>query len=111
MTSYDDAVAEQRGYLQMSINFPKLHVATSVTNRILNIAKEIDERYPMPQPALPTPINMPNVPQSVAAQGEQLNAQLGVATPEMPPQGDAGADAATTAALTGDTPLNGLLQQ
>lgn len=56
------------------IRFPKLHIATSVTNRILNIADEIDAAAPIP--AVPAPKEPPAVPDP-GPSGAQLDAQLG----------------------------------
>lgn len=77
-----------------SIRFPRINIATSTVNRILNVADGI----PSPVPSVVVPPALPDV----ALQGAQLDAQLQTpsATTELP----AGTDGAVVgAALTGDS--------
>lgn len=59
------------------IRFPKHHIATSVVNRILNIADEVEARAP----------SMPSTPEPIQ-QGQALDAALAQPTPDMPPMGN-----------------------
>lgn len=62
------------------IHFPKLHIATSVVNRILNIADGIPDQAP---PVLPGPAG-PNVPDP-RLQSYQLDQALAQAPPQNVP--------------------------
>ena len=92
--------------MAQSIRFPRMHMAASVTNRILNIA----DGMPLPQPSLAAPPTLPDIEQ----QGEVLDAQL--ETPLTPTELPAGADGAVVdAALGGEnlatasvSPLTGI---
>ena len=77
----------------MSIRFPRIHLAESVSNRILNIADGVPS-----SPVLPmAPPIQPDVP----AQGAVLDAQL--QTPPVPTELPEGADGAVlSSALVGD---------
>ena len=55
------------------IRFPKVSIASSVVNRILNVHEEVEARQAMAQPL--TQPSSPNVPDT-AATGEALNQQL-----------------------------------
>ena len=78
----------------MSIRFPKMHIAESVSNRILNIA----DGLPSATPILTPPPQLPDV----GAQGDLLNAQLN--TPLPPTELPAGTDGAVVdAALNGES--------
>lgn len=70
----------------MPIRFPTMHIAESVTNRILNVW---DDLQAADQPAMtPTPPAAPNTPQGVEIQGAQLDAALSTPPPagmETPP--------------------------
>ncbi len=77
----------------MAIRFPKIHIAQSTSNRILNVAGGLPEpaRAPIVPPMLP----------DVGRQGLVLDTQL--ATPPVPTELPAGADGAVVgAALAGD---------
>lgn len=77
-----------------SIRFPKMHIAASVSNRILNIADGLPAPAPgpMPDPVLP----------DVSGQGDALNQKL--ATPPAPVELPAGSDGAVVdAALNGES--------
>lgn len=63
----------------MTIRFPKMHIAASVANRILNLADDMRAGGFMPPPE-PTP--PPELPPSPVMAGAQLDQEL--ATP--PPQ-------------------------
>lgn len=78
-----------------SIRFPRMHIAASVTNRILNVADGI----PSAAPAAIAPPAMPDV----ATQGAVLDAQL--ATPPVPTELPAGADGAVVGAVLGGEDL------
>lgn len=74
------------------IKFPKLSVATSVVNRILNVHDEIERgAVQSAEPAGP-----PNVPDD-----NPLGAQLELALTRPPPQSDAAPDVAEAVALKG----------
>ena len=85
------------------IKFPKMHIAESVVNRILNAADDVAPAAPdeMPmEPAVPVP------------QGEALDAALATPPAEMPPlednpEGDTAN--ALEPILHGGTALDGLL--
>ena len=78
----------------MTIRFPKMHIAASTSNRILNIADGLPSPGPLPSPD-------PVLPQ-VGAQGAVLDAQL--KTPPLPTELPAGADGeVVSAALTGES--------
>lgn len=85
------------------IKFPKMSVATSTVNRILNIWDEVDQLAL----AAPLPAAQPYVPDT-AAQGAQLDAAL-----SQPVAGDAGPAGAAVAegAAAGRSPLDALLTQ
>lgn len=93
----------------MPIRFPRMHVAQSVVNRILNVADElvaqrapaVPEPHPAPEPADPT------IP------GAELDLALREPLAPMPPidegnPADPSANAAE-ATLSGGRPLQGLL--
>lgn len=78
----------------MTIRFPKIHIATSVANHILNIADGLP-------PIAPEPVAPPVMP-DIGGQGAALDAQL--ATPSAPTELPAGADGAVVdAALNGES--------
>ncbi len=60
------------------INFPKVNIATSVVNRILNVHDELNRGTP--SPALPELQGMPDVPEA-APEGAQLSGALAQPTP------------------------------
>lgn len=77
----------------MAIRFPKIHIAESVANRILNIADGLPSSPSLPMAA--------PVPPDVPAQSDALETQL--QTPPMAAELPAGADGAVVgAALRGD---------
>ena len=76
--------------------FPRMHIATSVTNRILQLQAEI---APEPIVNAPTPV----VPDSVEA-GKQLDLELTQPIGKVAPD-----DAVIQAAAQGRTPLDGLI--
>ena len=85
----------------MSIRFPKMHVAESVANRILNIADGVPGAKPLPVPA-------PMMP-DVGGQGDNLDMQL--ATPSAPTELPGGTDGAVVgAALQGDSLVSPALE-
>lgn len=94
----------------MPINFPSMHIAASVANRILNVADEVGRATPA-TPAAPVPV-APPVPDP-APQGEALNQQLATPIAPMPPVEAPGepqaADAAASVA-SGGTVLGGFLR-
>lgn len=67
------------------IRFPQLHIAQSVTNRILNVVDELRESRILPTP--PAPHTEPEVPLDTGMEGMKLDQAL--ATPpgpmELPP--------------------------
>lgn len=63
----------------MPIKFPRMHIANSVVNRILNIADGIEESAPSVSVAPPV------VPDTVEAQSTVLDAALATPTPALPP--------------------------
>jgi len=78
----------------MTIRFPKMHIATSVSNRILNIADGLPSAVPeiSPVPVLP----------DVTTQGQVLDAKL--ITPPEQTELPAGADGdVVAAALSGES--------
>ena len=81
----------------MTIRFPKMHIAESVSNRILNIADGLPSAVTMP-----LPMSAP-VPPDVPGQGEALDAQL--QTPPGPAELPAGADGAVVSAALGGEPM------
>jgi hypothetical protein len=91
----------------MPINFPKLHIAESVTNRILNVWDDLEASAQAA--AAPMPTAAPSTPQAVEMQGAQLDAALSappageLATPDemLPPT--AGSIA------SGESPIEGML--
>jgi hypothetical protein len=84
----------------MTIRFPKMHIAESVANRILNIADGVPSSPSLPMAA--------PVPPDVPAQGVTLDTQL--ATPPAATELPAGADGALVgAALAGDDLANASL--
>lgn len=90
------------------IKFPKIHVATSVVNRILNVAEELESQRIRRQKAS-MPI-APNVPDP-SLQGQQIDQAL--STPLAPVSGLDGPESignnVMEAVLSGGTPLNGAL--
>jgi hypothetical protein len=64
----------------MPIRFPKMHIAESVINRILNVndALDIAERAAMVAPPMgaSVPIAAPSTPPGVEMEGLALNAQI-----------------------------------
>jgi hypothetical protein len=81
----------------MTIRFPKIHIAESVSNRILNIADGLPSSPGLPMAA--------PVPPDVPAQGAALDMQL--QTPMVEAELPAGADGAVVgAALGGDNLVN-----
>ena len=76
------------------IRFPKIHIAESVSNRILNIA----DGMPSPAPVvLPSPV-MPDV----ELESDALNAQV-MTPPEPTPMPEGSDGAVVDAALNGDS--------
>ncbi len=72
----------------MPIRFPKMHIAESVANRILNLADDMRAGGFMPQPELAQP-SMPDLPPSPTMEGAQLDAQLAAPPPaemSVPPE-------------------------
>ena len=87
----------------MTIRFPQIHIAESVSNRILNIAQGL------PTGAGVNP-QQPQMSPSVLDQSAQLNAQIN--TPPGPAELPAGADGAVVgAALTGEPLVDGVIEQ
>jgi len=90
----------------MAVRLPKMHIATSVVNRILNAYDEINQ---MQAPTVPTLSEMPNVPDP-SIEGANLDlgleqiANAPAAAPTDPVQSDA-----TSAALLGGTPADGVI--
>lgn len=87
------------------MDFDRIRLATSVTNRILNTYDAIKARRPLPEPAV-APSNPPLVPEPTLA-GVDLEMRL-----DQPIAGEASGEPAAEAALTGgiiDTPLEGLM--
>lgn len=85
------------------IRFPKMHIAQSVVNRILNVANDIDstkQRTPPSLPALP----------DVGTQGTKLDQAL-----ETPPAATSPPDGAEPAmldaAIAGDSPMDAAVSQ
>ena len=89
----------------MPINFPKHHIAESVTNRILNVWDDLraNDAAAAAAPAPPSP----STPDAIGMQGAQLDSAL--ATP--PPADMDGAIAAPTAGsvMAGEPPIEGIL--
>lgn len=86
----------------MSIKFPKVHIATSVVNRILDVADGISR-----MPALV----VPNAPEPLP-QGAQLDAALAQPTPAVGAVGenpDSDENNAFEAAVSGGSSLDGLV--
>ncbi len=83
------------------IRYPKMHVAQSTANRIINIANGIDSTVVQPSaPVLPDPM----------AQSEELTAAM--KTPPGAMQAPEGAEATSVeASLTGGDPLSALVSQ
>ena len=80
-----------------SIRFPRMHVAQSTSNRIINVARGL----PAPAQGNPLPPELPDV----TSQGQLLDAQL--ATPPGPAALPAGTDGAVaSASLAGDSLTN-----
>lgn len=88
---------------QRSVRFPRMHIAESVVNRILNVNDSLEEARISTLTA-PTRAQ-PRVP-SVARQSDQLDAALAVGVPALPGIGDA-PDPGGTAA--GDSLLDTVL--
>lgn len=63
----------------MPIRFPKMHIAESVSNRILNLADDMRAGGFM-QPKLAEP-SMPELPPAPTLEGAQLDAQLATPPP------------------------------
>lgn len=55
------------------IRFPKMHIAKSVVNQILNVADEISP---------PASIDIPSIPEG-SAMGTELDAKLSTPTPDV----------------------------
>ena len=72
------------------IRFPQVHIATSVVNRILEIAENL------PQEGAGAPLSAPRVPDG-AMLGAQLDAALGAPQPENLPGIEASPDPGATA--------------
>lgn len=105
----------------MAIRFPKMHVATSVVNRILNISDELETAKPRQvEPQEPAVVDTvgellgsmtPAVPDPTQA-GQQLDLALGQPPAQMPPLSDDPASATAAAVepiLQGGTALEGLV--
>ena len=78
----------------MAINFPRMHIANSVVNRILNVADGLEGAAPnaaTPEPPVP----------DTFIEGEQLDAALAAPVPALPPIDEAPAPGKTL----GGTPL------
>ena len=87
------------------MDFDRIRLATSVTNRILNTYDAIKERRALPQPDI-VPSTPPLVPEPTM-QGVDLEMRL-----DQPIVGEASGEPAGQAVLTGgiiDTPLEGLM--
>ena len=68
------------------IRFPRMHIAESTANRILNLVDEMRGSGVMEPPAIPTP--PPELPAAPAMQGAQLDNALATPPPadlEAPP--------------------------
>lgn len=65
------------------IRFPKMHIASSVVNRILNAADELESRYPPPV-AAPAP-STPGVAADTSGQSLALDAAISAPLGELPP--------------------------
>lgn len=71
----------------MPVKFPRMHIAASTANRILNIADQIEMHGGAPMPIVAKPD--PAVPYTTAEQGAKIDAQLSTPTPPMPQLGQA----------------------
>lgn len=93
------------------IKFPRMHIATSVVNRILNAADEIERSRPQAaQEPVAAPI-APTVPDP-SVEGAALDSALQTQPPAMPPlEDDPASDTANAIEpiLHGGTSLDGLL--
>jgi hypothetical protein len=88
------------------IKFPKVHIAASVVNRIMNVRDEIDATAAARAP------REPNVPDPTA-EGEVIDAKLNAPTPDV---GEASADGSNSVAantleatIAGGKPIQGVL--
>lgn len=80
------------------IKFPKVHIAQSVVNRILNVADDLDTERSAPT------IDVPTVPDPAMA-GARLDQALSAPPPAIPPPDGAEGDMAA-AAITGSSPMD-----
>lgn len=71
----------------MAIRFPRMHIAASTANRILNIADQIDRTGKAPPIKVAKPV--PPVPYNTETQGYNLDEQLTAPVPAMPKLGEA----------------------
>lgn len=81
----------------MAIKFPKMHIADSVVNRIMNAANEIDIQTPIsyvPDPIVPDP----------TIEGAQLDLKLEQPVPAVAPNDDV-----ISAITEGESSLTGLI--
>lgn len=86
------------------IKFPKVHIAQSVVNRILNVRDEVDAHAAAKvsrDPAVPDP----------AAAGAVIDAKLNAPTPDVGDASDPAAAAALEATVTGGKPIEGVLEE
>lgn len=92
----------------MPIKFPRMHVAESAVNRILNVSEELRPRsVPAPEPVdLPMPEPRAPVVPDASLSGIQLDESLGAQTPELPPLEQTADPGAT---LQGDNLLDTLI--
>lgn len=88
------------------IKFPKVHIAASVVNRILNVRDELGASAPARAPVAP------NVPDPTA-EGDVIDAKLNAPAPDM---GEASADGSNSVAantleatIAGGKPIQGVL--
>lgn len=66
----------------MAIRFPKMHIAASAANRLLNVADQIENHGSAETMRIAKPI--PPVPYTAEQQGENLDAALAQPVPPLP---------------------------
>lgn len=93
------------------IKFPKMHIAASVQNRILNVRDELlsERRAEAPERITPPPSVPDAQPQSVGIEEALAGETPGAAMPPLEPGADSAAAAGSV--LEGGTALEGLLRR